>query len=221
MSHGNPRWLWLAVAVSIVISGLAFMNALDGKSQQVDSAVGQAKDERKDKEAVVSDASTLAQQVTIACATSKGKTLAELKSAGLCKQAEETKDTIDEATDETTPAPVVGPSQAQVNTAVRALLFGVDLSGPRGPAPTAEQIANAVAEYCADRAECRGEQGATGGIGGNGADGAPGADGAAGKDAPVIVSSFCDEADHIVLVFDSGVQVVVSESDCRVDVLEP
>lgn len=49
-------------------------------------------------------------------------------------------------------ASIVGPQGPPGETVV----------GPPGPGPTAEQIAQAVADYCAARAECRGEQGPPG-----------------------------------------------------------
>lgn len=63
-------------------------------------------------------------------------------------------------------------------------------TGPRGPGPTAEQIAAAVAEYCAANGGCIGAAGSNGlpGVNGkdgeDGNDGAPGAAGATGPAGP-------------------------------------
>jgi hypothetical protein len=182
---------WASVVVLIIIATVASLNGYTGERSDKESAQATAVDEQGQKKAVVSEAEILAQQATAACAGASGKTLDTLKAAGLCRQADKTKDTIEKATNDDLKTPVVtGPSQAQVNAAVQSFLGRLDLTGEpgvdgaagaRGPAPTSTQIAAAVTAYCSTRDQCRGVAGVSGT---NGTDGKDGKDGAAGDRGP-------------------------------------
>lgn len=225
----SQRWLWIAVIILFIASSSQFTMAFLDQQSQKDKAQVAVVDERDQKDAVVDKASTLAQQVTTACAESKGKALRDLREAGLCKQAADTKATITRALDPSTPTPTTtGPSQAQVNAAVRLILAGIDTrgatgaDGKRGPAPTLAQLAQAVVQYCATRDDCSGIQGAkgdTGDTGAKGDTGSPGSAGSNGANAPTIQTATCDADDHIVFGLSDGTSVVVAGSDCRVDLL--
>lgn len=87
--------------------------------------------------------------------------------------------------------PVVGPVAGEDGKDGRPGKDGEDgKDGARGPGPTDQQVADAVAEYCAANGGCVGATGPAGpagvqGVAGNdGKAGAPGADGATGATGP-------------------------------------
>jgi hypothetical protein len=198
MKMSRTRFLqllpWASVVVLIIIATVASLNGYTGERSDKESAQATAVDEQGQKKAVVSEAEILAQQATAACAGATGKTLETLKAAGLCRQADKTKDTIEKATNDDLQTPAVtGPSQSQVNAAVQSFLGRLDLTGEpgaagnpgaRGPSPTSTQIAAAVAAYCSTRDSCRGAAGAAGTAGADGSNGKDGKDGATGDRGP-------------------------------------
>lgn len=62
--------------------------------------------------------------------------------------------------------------------------------GARGPAPSAAELAAAVAEYCAANGDCRGPAGAPGATGPTGSSGAPGPAGEAGAAGPACPAGY-------------------------------
>lgn len=245
--HRPPmRALWFTVIALIALSTALLFNGYTSERGDKESAQATAVDERGQKKAVVSEAELLAQQATAACAEASGKTLATLQGAGLCRQADKTQDTIEKATDDDLATPTVtGPSQAQVNAAVRLFLGGIDFTGPpgavgaRGPTPTAAQVTAAVVAYCATRDQCRGlpgaagsdgsngaagkdgstgERGPTGADGATGATGADGQPGADGKDGRGISTVACtDDGTWLITYTDGSTQTV--DGPCRASLL--
>jgi len=181
----SMRFVLIGIAILVGFSSVNFYRGYSNERGEKEDAVAVAVDEQGQKKAVVSEAEILAQQATAACAEATGKTLSTLQGAGLCRQANKTQDTIEKATDNDQKTPVVtGPSQAQVNAAVRLFLSRLNLTGatgPAGPAPTTAQVAAAIAAYCAARDQCRGLTGVAGSAGAEGANGKDGSPGSAGE----------------------------------------
>ncbi len=162
--NGIVPWLvgiLVFAAVCIGVETTLLVNAVQTKTAESDANASAA-----------AEGGDLADQVIAACGRDDaiGQSV---RDAGLCKSAEDTKDTVVDILDDATPTPAptnraAGPSNGQVLAAVTLLL------PPAVRDLIAARIGSDLADYCATRNQCVGPAAPPAKDGKNGTDGRPG-----------------------------------------------
>lgn len=150
MTLKRINWTWLLVGVLMATSTWLWFDGARESRSEIDSQ----REQKQSAETAAVEGADLADQVIAACERDDpiGQSVRE---AGLCKTAEDTKDTVVDTLDDATPIPapsprVASPSTSQVLAAVTVLL------PPALRDAVAARIGVDLAAYCASRNDCAG-----------------------------------------------------------------
>lgn len=215
------NWPWLLVAVLMAVSVVLFMRGASDRQALLEAE----REQSQANQSAAVEGADLADQVTAACERDD-PTGMSVREAGLCQSAEDTKESIVDTIDPSTPTPApsakpIPPSQTQVLTAVSVLL------PPAVRDSVFMLLPGNLDAYCAARNGCIGRDGVNGTNGTTPSDerlislitplipapipGAPGANGVNGADGRGIASLSCSSSvsfEYTVTYTDGSTQTV-------------